>query len=413
MARTAGRLTALKVDRVKAPNLYLDGAGLYLQVTGDGGELVAKSWVYRYMLRGKSHDMGLGSLSALGLADARTEATRWRRVRQEGRDPIETRKAERARAALAAVEAIVFRDCSEKYIDANEVAWKSTKHRALWRSTLKRYAEPVIGALPIQAIDTGLVLKVLEPIWTKKPETASRVRGRIEAVLNYATARGWRAGPNPALWRGHLDKLLPARGKVRKVKHHAALPYDDLPGFMTLLRVQAGVAARALEFTILTAARTGEVIGARHSEITGNVWVVPQERMKVGREHRVPLSPRALEIIETLKKQHGGEFVFAGAEEGRHLSNMAMLMLLERMKRGDVTVHGFRSAFRDWTAERTSYPSHVAEMALAHAIENKVEAAYRRGDLFDKRTKLMEAWAAYCASGKPARGEVVPMQRRG
>ncbi len=413
MARTVGKLTALRVERTKSPGLYADGAGLYLQVTGDGRQQIAKSWVYRYMLRGRSREMGIGSLSALGLADARRDAERWRRLRQDGRDPIEARNGERAQAAADAAKGMTFKDCAETFIKAHRDGWRNAKHAAQWENTLKAYVEPVIGAASVQAIDTGLVLKVLEPIWTKKPETAARVRGRVEAVLDYATAKGWRSGLNPALWRGHLDKLLPARGKVRKVKHHAALPYDELPEFMVELRGQQGVAARVLEFTILTAARTGEAIGSRHSEIKGAVWTVPAVRTKGNKEHRVPLADRASAIVETARRENGGEFVFPGAREGKPLSNMAMLMLLERMGRSDLTVHGFRSTFRDWAAERTNFPNHVVEMALAHAIGDDVEAAYRRGDLFDKRHKMMEAWAAFCAGGKATRGQVLPIRRRG
>ena len=291
-----------------------------------------------------------------------------------------------------------FRTCAQRYIAAHEAGWRNPKHRAQWPSTLERYAYPVFGDLPVASIDTALVTNAIEPIWNQKPETASRVRGRIEAVLDWATAREYRQGENPARWRGHLDKLLPARAKVRRVKHHTALPYDRMPDFMTALRAQGGVAAQALQFLILTAARTSEVIGARACEIRGKTWTVPAERMKGEREHRVPLRTAALAIVEAMSYEHGGEFVFPGGRRGKPLSQMALAMTLRRMGRSDLTVHGFRSTFRDWAAERTGFPREAAEAALAHVIPDKVEAAYRRGDLFDRRRQLMQAWDRYCAS---------------
>ena len=397
MARTVGRLTALKVSRAKNPGMYSDGGGLYLQVTSVG----AKSWIYRFSLHGRSREMGLGSLSAVSLVDARTQAGECRRLRQSGTDPIEVRKATRQQTILDAAKALPFKDAAAGYIAAHRAGWRNLKHAAQWERTLKTYAEPIIGGLPVQAIDTALVLKILEPIWTAKTETAGRVRGRIEAVLDWAKARGYRQGENPARWRGHLDKLLPARSKVRRVKHHAALPFSELPNFMAALRAQQNTAARALEFTILAAARTSETIGAAWNEISraDKAWTVAGERMKAGKEHRVPLSARALEILEDMKAapDASAKFVFPGGRHDSPLSNMAMTEVLRRMGRADVTVHGFRSTFRDWAAERTNFPNEVVEMALAHAIEDKVEAAYRRGILFDKRRHLMNAWAAFIA----------------
>jgi integrase len=408
MAQFVGRLTALKVMRVTRPGVYNDGAGLYLQVTGDGITKLGKSWIFRYMLRGKEREMGLGSLSTIGLADVRIKAAECRRLKAEGIDPLDARRAERARAALEAAAAMTFRECAEKYVSAHRDGWRNAKHAAQWEATIKTYAEPVIGAVAVHDVDTALVMKILEPIWSKKAETASRLRGRIEAVLDWATVRGFRAGDNPARWRGHLDKLLPARARVRQVKHHAALPYDEIPDFIATLRAQPGMAARALEFLILTASRTGEVIAARPDEIKGNVWTVPAGRMKGGKEHRVPLSAPALAIVDVMKTQHGSAFLFRGGKRGNPLSNMAMLTLLERMKRTDLTAHGFRSTFRDWAAERTDFPSEVAEMALAHTIGSKVEAAYRRGDLFDKRVALMDQWADFCEARSG--GQVVQMR---
>jgi len=414
MARTTGRLTALKVERAKEPGMYADGGGLYLQVTEGGA-----SWIYRYMLAGRAREMGLGPLALFGLSEARAKALDARRLRHEGIDPIEARRAIRDQARLDAAKAVTFKQCAERYIAAHRAGWRNGKHAAQWEATLATYAEPIIGALPVQAIDTALVLKCLEPMWTTKPETAGRLRGRIENVLDWAKVRGYRAGENPARWRGHLDKLLAARGKVRKVEHHAALPYAELPGFLVALRQQEGIAARALEFAILTAARTGETIGARWSEfdLLDKTWTVPDERMKAGKPHRVPLSARVLAILEGMQPhRHAGEadgYVFPGGNIGKPLSNMAFLMLLRRMGRGDLTAHGFRSSFRDWAAERTHFPSEVAEMALAHVVGSKVEAAYRRGDMFEKRRRLMDAWAEFCTTEPVERDKVVPMQRRG
>jgi integrase len=392
--------------------MYADGGGLYLQVTAGGS-----SWIYRYMLAGRAREMGLGPLALYGLADARALAQDARRLRHQGIDPIDHRRDVRAQTQLDAAKAMTFRQCADAYIAAHRAGWRNSKHAAQWEATLATYAGPIIGALPVQAIDTALVLKVLEPIWTAKPETAGRVRGRIESILDWAKVRGYRAGENPARWRGHLDKLLPARAKVRKVEHHAALLYAELPAFLVALREQEGIAARALEFTILTAARTGETITATWNEInwTDKVWIVRAERMKAGKEHRVPLCDRALAILREMKPADdaaGEQFLFPGSKAGRPLSNMAFLMLLRRMGRGDLTAHGFRSTFRDWVAERTNFPAEVAEMALAHAVESKVEAAYRRGDMFEKRRRLMDAWAAFCTAAPTERGEVVAMHGR-
>jgi integrase len=398
MARTIGRLTALKVDKAKRPGMYSDGAGLYLRVTFSG----SKNWVFRFMLNGRPRWMGVGPLHTIGLAEARNRAAGFRVQRHDGIDPIERRRAERLQGRLDTAKAITFRECAARYIASHRAGWRNPKHAAQWQATLATYAESVIGGLSVQAIDTALVLKVLEPIWTTKSETAGRVRGRIESVLDWAKARGYCAGENPARWRGHLDKLLPARSKVRRVEHHAALPYGELPGFLVSLREQDGIAARALEFAVLTAARTGEVIGARWSEMDlfDKTWTLPAARMKAGKEHRVPLSTRALAMLEEMQshRRAGDTFVFPGARHGRPLSNMAFLMLLRRMGRGNVTAHGFRSSFRDWAAERTRVPSEVVEMALAHTVSDKTIAAYNRSDLFERRRRLMAAWATFCTA---------------
>jgi integrase len=425
-----GKLKALNVARSKTPGMYGDGGGLWLQVTSAG----AKSWILRYWVaqrdpttgavvrdeqtkkvRGRSREMGLGSCATVSLEEARYQAREYRRLLQnEGVDPLEARAKAREQAALEKAKALTFKAAAETYITAHRAGWKNEKHAAQWPATLETYAYPTIGAFSVQAIDTALVMKVLEPIWWVKPETAGRVRGRIEAVLDWATARGFRKGENPARWRGHLSKLLPAASKVHKIKHHAALPYAELPAFLALLRAQEGIAARALEFTILTAARTSETIGGTPAEIgtREKLWTLPSHRMKAGKEHRVPLPEAAVAIVDATGPLQGTnrKFVFPGGRPDKPLSNMAMTAVLRRMGRGDLTVHGFRSTFRDWAAERTNFPNEVVEMALAHAVGDKVEAAYRRGDLFDKRRKLMDAWAAFCASKVEAREKAVTLR---
>ena len=410
MTKEIERLSALAVSRASKPGLYPDGAGLYLRV-GRGG---SKAWVFRFMLNGKAREMGFGSLKKASLAAARKKAIDARLMLSEGQDPLAHRREreERRTAAerLAAASSMTFDDCAEAYIRAHEAGWRNKKHRQQWRNTLATYVSPVFGQIPVQHIDVALVMKVLEPTWNRKTETASRVRGRIEVILDWARVRGYRSGENPARWRGHLDHLLPTRSKVRKVKHHAALPYTEIGTFMKELREMDGFGAAALEFLILTAARTGEVIGAQHSEIdlAARVWVVPAERMKGDREHRVPLSSAAIAV---LKRSQGGSenYVFPGRDGKTPLSDMTLLMVLARINRGNITAHGFRSTFRDWAAECTNFPNEVVEIALSHAIASKTEGAYRRGDLFEKRRKLMEAWAAFCGKHTTA-GRVFPLQ---
>ncbi len=416
MAQTIGRLTALKVDKAKQPGMYADGGGLYLRVTPEG----TKNWVLRYMLAGRPRWMGLGPVSLFGLLEARARALDAKRLRHEGVDPIDARRAMRQQAQLEAAKAITFKQCAEKYIETHKASWKNDKHAAQWPSTLNTYAYPMIGALPVQAIDTALVLRVLEPIWAEKPETASRLRQRIEKVLDSAKVRKQRDGENPARWKGHLDKILPPHARMRTVVHHAALSYAEIGSFMAALREQDGISARAFEFAILTAARTGETIGATWGEINviDKVWTIPAKRMKAGKEHRVPLSARVVEIVKSMKENTGKDvppdaFIFPGAKSGRPLSNMVFLMLLRRMGRDGLTAHGFRSTFRDWAAERTNFPSEIAEMALAHTVGDKVEAAYRRGDMLEKRRRFMDEWARFCAATKQvAQGNVEPMRRK-
>jgi len=407
MTQKLNRLTARKVATATEPGLYADGGGRYLRV-GRGG---AKSWCLRYMLEGKAREMGLGGLLKVSLADARRRAAAKRTLLVDKIDPLERRQTESAGKKIEAARRTTFDDCASAYIKAYEVSWHNTKHRQQWQNTLATYVSRKFGSVPVCEVDVSMVMNAIEPLWTTKPETAGRVRGRIEAVLDWAKARGFRDGENPARWRGHLSNLLPARMKVRAVRHHAALPYSEIGSFMADLRAREGAAA-ALEFLILTVGRTGEVIGSRWSEIDfkSRVWTVPAKRMKGGREHRVPLSKPAIAVLERVRGQ-GTEFIFPGLHHDRPLSNMALLVLLRRMGRSDVTVHGFRSTFRDWTAERTNFPRDVAEAALAHAIDDKVEAAYRRGDLFDKRCRLMDAWAEFCT--KPAAAGTVVTLRTG
>jgi integrase len=393
MPQLINRLDALKVRRAEKPGYYADGAGLYMQVAGSG----SRSWIFRFTLNGRTRDMGLGSVGTFSLAEARQAALEARKLQAAGIDPIERRNAQRAQERSKEVKTVTFRQEANAYIDAHRSGWKNAKHAEQWRSTLETYVYPTIGDVAVDDVDTRMLVRILEPIWSKKAETANRVRGRIERILSRAASRGHRSGENPARWRGHLDNILPARSRVAPVRHHAALPYSELGTFMRQLRSQAGVAARALEFTILCATRTVETIGASWSEIDldRKVWTIPARRMKAKRDHRIPLSDRATEILGGLDRRPNAQLVFTKSGDQAHLSNGAMLALLDRMGRSDITTHGFRSTFRDWVSEQTSFAPEVAEMALAHAVQDKVEAAYRRGDLFEKRRKLMEVWAEF------------------
>jgi integrase len=380
--------------------MHPDGGGLYLQVSPTG----SRSWIFRYATgevaisrngkpRRVERAMGLGAFPDTSLAEARAKALDARKQRAEHKDPIEARNAVRAPKTP-----VTFAEVAQDYIASHQTAWGATYVRQ-WRSSLATYAFPTIGNVPVAAVDGDAVFKVLSPIWHEKLETASRLRGQIEAILDAAKVRGLRSGDNPASWRGNLSHLLAKKSKIRRVEHHSAMPFADLPAFMVTLRARDGVAARALELLILTAARTGEALGARWSEIDlpGKVWTILGERMKAGRDHRVPLSDPAISVLKAIP--HTGDFVFPGQRRvGKPIHDDALSELMQRTG-VDWAVHGFRSTFRDWAAETTSFPNHVVEMALAHAIGNQVEAAYRRGDLFEKRTELMAAWAAYCGGG--------------
>jgi integrase len=369
--------------------------GLALQVTRPG----ARSWVLRINVAGKQREMGLGSFPSVPLAEARERARNHRSKVEQGTDPISVRRAAQSAAIAERNSQQSFAEVAAQYIEQHSKTWKNTKHEAQWVSTLRMYAEPVIGSLLVRDVTAAQVIKVLEPIWASKTETATRIRSRIELVLDFASARGMREGPNPARWRGNLDAALPRPNKLAKVRHHAALAIDEIARFATRLRDQSGMGARALEFAILTAARSGEVRGAVWSElnVVEALWTVPAERMKSGREHRVPLSESALKLLRSLPKGKPDQPVFPGLRGP--LSDMSLTAVLRRMN-VDATVHGFRSTFRDWSSERTNHASEVAEMALSHVVGDKVEAAYRRGDLFEKRVLLMSDWAKFIGTKK-------------
>jgi len=414
MVRTIGRLKALTVERAKAPGLYPDGGGLWLQIKSRE----AKSWVFRFkhqaIAGGKARMMGLGSVKDYTLAAARAKAAECRRLLAEGKDPIAEREAERARVRLEAATAKTFKWCAEELIKGKREGWRSARHAAQWSSTLETYAYPEIGDMAVAAVDLPAVLRVLRPIWTgpgARPETASRLRGRIESVLSWAAVHGYRHGENPAQWRGRLDAILPSKAKVVRVEHHPALPYSEIGAFMADLRQQEGTAARALEFLILTAARVSEISAATwdHVDLSGALWIVPPARIKAGREHRVPLSEPALEILRKLAPAKAVGHIFPSTRRSKVVSSASMLDVLRRIRPGDLTVHGFRSTFRDWAAEQTNFPSEAAEMALAHAVSDKVEAAYRRGDMIERRRQLMEAWGRYCGTVAKG-GKVVPIR---
>jgi integrase len=391
-----GRLSARKVETAK-PGKYSDGGNLYLVVSATG----SRKWVLRFTHGSRPKEMGLGSADDVLLADARDKADAARRLIANGLNPI----AERERGS----DTPTFGTMADDVRKSLSAGFRNEKHIAQWRMTLDTYAAPLRGK-PVDAITTDDVIAVLKPIWLEKPETASRLRGRIEKVLDAAKAKGHREGENPARWRGHLDHLLPRPSKLTR-GHHAAMAYEDVPPFIGQLRERQATAALALEFAILTAARTGEVLGAKWSEIdmAKKLWTVPPARMKAGREQRVPLSPRAVLIIESLATAKVGEYVFAGQQPDKPLSSMAMEMMLRRMKVHDATVHGFRSSFRDWAGNESTFPREIIEAALAHVIGDKAEQAYRRSDALEKRRKLMEAWDAYCAA--PKAGKLVAFRR--
>lgn len=410
MPKKAKELSALTVSRLKDNGRYPVGGvdGLCLRVAGS-----SRAWVLRIMIDTKRCDIGLGSFSDVTLAEAREKARECRKQIRNGINPINERKAKRDSARLEAAKTKTFAECATAYVDAYQAGWKNEKHIKQWTSTLKTYAFPIIGSLPIASLDTGLVLKVLEPIWYDKTETASRLRGRIESVIDWATVRGYRQGENPARWKGHLEKLLPSRNKIQKVKHHDALPYNEIAGFMIELRKRKGVSVLALEFAILTAGRSGEVRGATWTEIDlkNRIWTIPATRMKAGKEHRVPLSDESLAILKKVPRFVGNDFVFP-APRGGQLSDMALTSILRRMGCGNLTQHGFRSTFRDWAGETTAYPREVIEHALAHQLKDKAEAAYQRGDLLEKRVRLMSDWSKHCLTKRDSADNVIAIKQK-
>lgn len=388
----AGKLSALRITKLSKPGRYGDGGGLYLQVS----KWRTKSFIFRWMRDGRSRSMGLGSTNTISLADARERARYARRQLLDGSDPVEVRHKARGAERMARARAITFRQCADRYLETHSARWKNAKSIAQWKSTMERFALPVFGAMAVDEVDTAQVLKALRKVWAERPETAQRLRGRIQHVIDWATAHEFRSGENPARWQGHLDKLLPARAVA--VKHLAAMPVSEIPSFMAQLRSRDSISARALELTILCATRTGETTGAQWPEmdLKAGSWSVPASRMKMGRAFRIPLSDRATELLKALPHEKGSAFVFPGAKEKAPLSNAAMLELLKGMRPG-ITVHGFRSSFRDWCAEQAK-PRELAESALAHVVGDQTESAYFRSDLFDRRRELMADWSAYCSS---------------
>jgi integrase len=408
MARTMNALSARKVETVAKPGRYRDGGNLFLSVSANGG----KRWVFLYTIAGQRREMGLGSAHAgqVTLAQARERAAVARDDLLKGDDPIKARDAREAAKKALEGGSKTFGEYAAEYIKTHREGWRNPKHKAQWESTIAKHCVSILDK-PVKAIDTETVLSVLKPIWQELPETASRLRGRIERILFAAMAKEKIEGLNPARWRGNLDIYLAQPQKLLR-GHHAALPFTKVPAFMAELRAREAIAALALEFTILTATRSGEVLKARWQELDleAAIWTIPATRMKAGKEHRIPLSPRAVAIVKALPRIEGQEYLFPGHKQGAAMSSMAMAMLLRRMGHETITVHGFRSAFRDWAAETTNFPHDVCEMALAHTIKDKSEAAYRRGDLFGKRRKLMEAWASFAETR--AGGNVVPMGQK-
>jgi len=422
MARQLNRLTALQVTKLSKPGLYGDGGGLTLQITIAG----VKSWLFRFMREGKAYGMGLGATHTIGLAEARQKALDARKLLADGLNPMLVKKQKLLAVALERAKMMTFDQCAASYIEAHKASWKNAKHIDQWTNTLATYASPVFGQQPVADVDTALVVKCLSPIWQTKTETASRLRGRIESVLGWATTSGFRTGENPARWKGHLENLLATIGKSSRTKNHPSLPWQRVGEFMLALKARPGIAPKAVVFTVLTACRSGEVRGAQWSEFdfAERVWTIPAERMKARREHQVPISDAALAVLMSIRNMNlvsvdqasipvDSGFVFAGTKM-QELSDMSLTAVIRRMNgdadkpiwvdaNGDgITVHGFRSSFRMWAAEMTAYPREVAEHALAHQLPDAVERAYQRGTQFAKRQALMAEWGAVCSLNKTA-----------
>jgi integrase len=399
-----GKLNPARVRALKETGRYGDGGGLWLQVSKWG----TKSWVLRYWIDGRERNYGLGPLELVPLGDARERAREARRLLLDGTDPIEHRRQARAARRLERAKTKTFGQCVEAFVQAREEEW--TDEGAQWGSTLRQHCKPIWN-LPVQAIDADLVLRCLTPIWKERTVTATRLRGRIERVLSYAKGRGLRDGENPARWDGHLSEMLPKPGKLATVKHMAAIPVDEIPAFVADLRSRDSSAARALEFVVLTAGRNSEITGATWNEIDldERMWKVPAERMKAGKEHRVPLAARAIELLQSLPREPGNPHLFVGSKQGAGLDKNAMQLVMRELRPG-YTVHGLRSSFRDWCGEKTNFPRDVAEHALAHKLPDKSERSYFRSDLFVKRIKLMEAWAKHCARPVREAANVIEMR---
>lgn len=415
MGRQLQRLSALQVSKLNKPGLYGDGGGLTLQITAGG----VKSWLFRYMMAGKAHGMGLGPTHTVTLAEARQKALAARKLILDGVNPLAEKKKDKIAAALADAKMMTFDQCAAAYISAHRAGWKNAKHADQWANTLRTYSSPVFGHLPVAEIDTGLIVKCLTPIWESKTETASRLRGRIESVLGWAATSGYRAGENPARWKGHLDNLLATISKTSRTKHHPSLPWKRIGEFMAAIKLREGASARAIELAILTACRSGEVRGARWSEIDleRRIWTIPASRMKAKREHDVPLSSAAIMLLKSIPKNE--DIIFTG-KNGQELSDMSLTAMVRRMNaegtsswvdfNGDgITIHGFRSTFRMWTAENTNYPREVAEHALAHQLPDAVERAYQRGSQFSKRAQLMNEWATHCITSCSTSAQPLPL----
>jgi integrase len=407
------RLSGADLRRAK-PGLFGDGNGLWLQVTvAKDGKCRNRSWIFRYTANGRTTEMGLGSLNVVGLKEAREQAREYCALRLRGIDPLQHRNAQRAAVVAANMKSITFEAAAHAYITAHRDEWRSQQHAQEWPRSLAKHVFPTLGSLSVSTIDTALMVKSLQTVWQSAPETAARLRGRVEAILDWSTVAGYRSGDNPARWNGHLEYLLAAPRK-RRVEHLPAMPWQQVPAFMEKLRAVGSVATRALEFAILTAARTGEIRGASWSEIDREnaVWSIPGERTKSGRQHRVPLAPRAVQILKEVCFAHQGQHLFSSSVKGG-LGESAFRKLLKALGHHDITVHGFRSSFRDWAGESTNFPREVCEAALAHATGDRVEAAYHRADLFEKRRKLMNAWAAYCSKPAPTGATITPLRKAG
>ena len=415
MARLIEKLTPLWVSKVKKPGYYSDGGNLWLQVSSSG----SKSWIFRFTINRKQREMGLGAVHTVSLSEARIKSRDLRSMLQEGVDPLANREETKQAEALARARTMTFDQCAKEYIETHRSGWKNTKHAGQWESTIATYASPIFGSFPVSEVDTSLVVKVLSPMWKDKTETAKRLRGRIERILAWATTSGFRQGENPARWRGHFENLLAEPSKIQIVKHHPSLPWKEIPNFMTALSEQKGIAARALELLIFTATRTSETLEMTWDELNleDGVWVIPAERMKEEVEHEIPLSRQAIDLLSETPRI--GKFVFTGANYNSYLSDMSLTAVLKRMhyksikdggkgwidpKRENrrITSHGFRSSFRMWGAESVShsFTREVIEFALSHQLPNKVESAYQRGTVFEKRIPLMQAWSDYCADNQ-------------